>query len=148
MSQSATTYEAKYAIDMDMTTRSIAKPVGNGNAWFRASLDKEHCIKRVVHYYPSIKDTHTCSKDTCTCEGPRCDKYLLRVYHDQHSDPGDNVPSECKLGDTVEIKAVGLPILSVTEIVITTPVPPIGSLLNSLTLIYYSKYFPEAYPTV
>ena len=147
MSQYVTFDEAAYgadkAIDMDLSTRSLAQPVGNVNAWFRASLDKEHCIKQVVHYFSSQDaNTHTCSKDTCTCEGGLCHIWTLRVYH-QTTVFGDNPPSGCKLGDTVEI--TGDVYLLVYEIVITTP---IGSLLNSLTLSNYSKYFPEPYPTM
>ena len=124
-------YGADNAIDMDLSTYSYAKTAGNVNTWFRASLDKEHCIKQVVHYwtYRKLTNTHTCSKDTCTCEGEQCTNLPLRVYH-QTTVSGDNAPSGCKLGDTVEItltENVGV-YLFIYEIVITTP---IGSLLNS-----------------
>ena len=132
MSQYVTFDEAAYgadkAIDMDLSTRSLAQPVGNVNAWFRASLDKEHCIKQVVHYFSSQDaNTHTCSKDTCTCEGGLCHIWTLRVYH-QTTVSGDYLPSGCKLGDTVEIKAVGKTEIKVNELVI---IAAIGSLLNS-----------------
>ena len=125
-----TVFRADRAIDMNLSTRSYAEPVGNVNAWFRASLDKEHCIKQVVHYYGSSqKNTHTCSKDTCTCEGSWCTDWLLRVYHQTMTVSGDNAPSGCKLGDTVEITGPNLnKDVFIYEIVITTP---IGSLLNS-----------------
>ena len=137
-------YGADKAIDMDLSTRSHAEPVGGVNAWFRASLDKEHCIKQVVHYWSSrgSKNTHTCSKGTCTCEGGACTNLPLRVYH-QTTVSGDYLPFGCKLGDTVEITGNGGVNLYIHEIVITTP---IGSLLNSLS--NYSKYFSEAYPTM
>ena len=137
-------FSAYDAIDMNLNSWSLTVQ-GDVDLWFRASLDKEHCIKQVKHYYGSqSKNTHTCSKDTCTCKGQQCTSWHLRVYHEQ-LDPGDNVPSGCKLGDTVEIKAVGTTEIKVNELVI---IAAIGSLLNSLTLIYYSKYVTEAYPTM
>jgi len=142
-------YGADNAIDMDLSTYSYAKTAGNVNTWFRASLDKEHCIKQVVHYwtYRKLTNTHTCSKDTCTCEGAQCTNLPLRVYH-QTTVSGDNVLSGCKLGDTVEITDIendeGV---FIYEIVIFTT--PKGSLLNSLTLSYaIPNIFPEAHPTM
>ena len=153
MSQSLTladsdTYGADKAIDGDLNTYSYAVPVGNGIAWFRASLDREHCIKRVVHYMSSSPtNTHTCSKDTCTCEGAQCAKWPLTVYH-QTTVSGDNVLSGCKLGDTVEITDIenGEGVYIYEIVIFTTPK---GSLLNSLTLSYaIPNIFPEAHPTM
>ena len=163
MSQSLTladsdTYGADKAIDGDLNTYSYASAAGTGISWFRASLDKEHCLKQVWHNYkpPITKNTHTCSRDTCTCEGAKCATWPLRVYH-QTTVSGDYVLSGCKLGDTVEITAIendesDSPFsrgedVYIYEIVIFT-YTPIGSLLNSLTLSYYSKYSPESYPTI
>ena len=126
----------------------LQKEYSNGafsNAWFRASLDTEHCIKQVVHYYWSSQpNTHTCSKDTCTCEGGQCAEWPLTVYH-EHSNPGvsgDNVPSGCKLGDTVEIKDNGFGYISVHELVI---IAQSGNVLNSMILCCFSRYHSETY---
>ena len=161
VSQSATynnnvaQYGADKAIDRDLSTLASAQKVdSNGvysNAWFRASLDTEHCIKQVVHYWTSHVfinsvhlNTHTCSKDTCTCEGGQCSEWPLTVYH-EHSNPevsGDNVPSGCKLGDTVEINDNWLGYISVHELVI---IAQSGNVLNSLILCCFSGYHPETY---
>ena len=98
---------ADKAIDRDMSTLSISDARGDINAWFKASLDKEYCIEQIVRYWNSNlqhKDTHTCSADSCTCEGWRCHYYFpLTVYHEK-TVLGENVPSGCKLGDTVRIE--------------------------------------------
>ena len=68
------------------------------------SLNKEHCVKRVMWYYSAknISHTWTCSGRNCsTCQGDKCGDYTLTVYTEGAS--SDELPplTGCKYGDRV-----------------------------------------------
>ena len=99
-----TRYGAHLAIDGDLDTSS--RTATQSDAWFKATLDREYCIRTVVlHYYSnSQKNNYTFSQDTYSCEGGACEWYSLSVYREDGTVPGPDVPSGCKLGDTVKIE--------------------------------------------
>ena len=102
-------YGAHFAIDGDLDTQSYTDH--QSDPWFKATLDREYCIATVVQIYDNNNQydnhiTYTCSQDRCSCEGRswQCEKYSLSVYREDGTVPGPDVPSGCKLGDTVKIE--------------------------------------------
>ena len=113
-----TEYGAHRAIDKDLDTHSYTQ--SQTDPWFKARLDMEYCITRVVQYVDRnylYNNTYTCSQDTCSCEGLNCPHWSLSVYREDGTLPGPDVPSGCKLGDTVKIEG-GYDRLWVSELVI------------------------------
>ena len=99
---------AHLAVDGDLDTQAWTL-MDYTNAWFIAKLSTEYCIEKVLHYWlPDlyIVDTHTCSKDGCTCAGSLCYRWYLTVYYEDGRAPGNDAPSGCKLGDTVKIQTI------------------------------------------
>ena len=112
-----TSYVARNAIDGDMHTQ--ARTATQSDAWFKATLDREYCITTVVQYWYFNNNTYTCSQDTCSCEGGLCYLNSLSVYRKDGTVPGPDVPSGCKLGDTIKIEGkAGRRFVYVNELVI------------------------------
>ena len=111
-------FGAYRAIDKDLETYSQTQ--SQTNPWFKAVLDREYCITRVVQFIDRnylYNNTYTCSQNTCSCVGLNCPHWSLSVYREDGSLPGPDVPSGCKLGDTVKIEG-GHDRLWVSELVI------------------------------
>ena len=127
-SNSETQYGAHLAIDGDLDTYSHT--AYQSDPWFKATLDTEYCITTVVQYYNSNyqnnNNTYTCSQDTCSCEGGLCYLNSLSVYREDGTVPGPDVPSGCKLGDTIKIeRADENNHMAIRELVI---IPTVGGL--------------------
>ena len=103
-------YVATNGIDKDLTTQ--AHTSDESSPWFKAKLGRTYCVEEVHHYIEPNYHTypynhHTCSRDECTCiSGHYYTHYPTRwpvsVYCEDDTVP-DNVPADCKLGDTVVI---------------------------------------------
>jgi hypothetical protein len=67
-------YAAKYAIDLDIDTKSYATRGSDGTAWLKLTLDQVYCVEQVVWYYyhGGPLQTRTCSTTGCTCQGDYC----------------------------------------------------------------------------
>ena len=102
-------YVAGYAIDRNMTTRSLAGPGSDDITWLKVQLGEVHCVNRVVRYYSSNTQYYyswSCSQEECTCEGWYCYRYLVSVYTESSTSPTSTVagsPTSCRLGDTVKL---------------------------------------------
>ena len=99
-----TLYGAGNAVDGDLETYAhIARPPDAHVGWFRAELGGVYCIREIVHYYDNRKkerNTHTCSREGCQCEGGGCDRLPLEVLL---TSGGSGGTSECILGDVVQL---------------------------------------------
>ena len=144
VSQSATfnNDEAKHgagnAIDMDMDTQAYALSGAYTNAWFKAKFDEEYCIERVILYWwPDYsKNLYTCSPDNCSCEGGQCSRWTLSVYRQYGTVPGPDLPSGCKVGDTVKIQTIrASDSLDVDDLVIISNLE-LGELRYSITAFH------------
>ena len=114
---SETLHGAPNAIDGDLATYSYTD--SQSDPWFKATLDREYCIRTVVlYYYSNSQNDYTFSQDTNSCEGGACEWYSLSVYREDGTVPGPDVPSGCKLGDTVKIEKPEAYYLVVHELVI------------------------------
>ena len=81
------TYDAAYAIDKNMSTKSIAMPeTKDTEAWLKIKLDRIYCIVRVVRFRSkkqSNNNTHICTENGCgNCHGWKCDAFNLSVFSD------------------------------------------------------------------
>ena len=95
-----------HAVDMDFDTQ--AHTSNKPNSWLKADLDGEHCIKYVLQYTAGSAlfnlANHTCTENACSCNGNVCHQFYLTV---DGATTGDDVPSGCKLGNTVKINGIG-----------------------------------------
>ena len=94
---------------MDMHTQSLAEFGLYTNAWFKATLDAEYCIERVILYWGSSyssNDMHTCSPSKCSCVGGSCHRWTLSVYRQDGTVPGPGLPAGCKVGDIIKIQTI------------------------------------------
>ena len=93
---------ASNAIDRDIGTAAISR---GSDSWFKAKLDRQYCIEEVRHWFGSSLQTHTCSRDACTCSGNisgyYCSWWPMSIYSDDGTAP-DNAASDCMIGDTVK----------------------------------------------
>ena len=99
------TYGGGFTVDLDLNTRSIAVPGSDGKTWLKMTLDKVHCIEKLIRYNDngSIRRTRSCAENDCSkCEGGYCNLYTLTVSTEgAASDPAP--ASDCKYGDTLKI---------------------------------------------
>ncbi|KAL5265876.1 hypothetical protein ACHWQZ_G006516 [Mnemiopsis leidyi] len=106
-------YEAKYgagfAIDLDLDTRSMTAPRSDGTTWLKITLDKVHCVGKVIQYessgYPFL--TWTCTETDCSyCVGSTiyCSEFTLTVSTEGAVSDLSPVFG-CKHGDTVKLES-------------------------------------------
>ena len=98
-------YGAERAIDMNIKTTSTAIAGSDDKTWLKITLDKVHCVQRVLRYDMSdaLWQTWTCSQSGCSCEGKYCGSFTLTVRTEGTEGSSDLSPvSECKYGDTVK----------------------------------------------
>ncbi|XP_063693299.1 sushi, von Willebrand factor type A, EGF and pentraxin domain-containing protein 1-like isoform X2 [Bolinopsis microptera] len=100
----------------DRKTETQAYSPGN-DSWLKARLDKQYCVEEVRHWIYSTLQTHTCSRDVCTCSGSYCSAWPVSVYSEDGTDP-DNAPSDCMIGDTVKFDGSVVKYTWVSELVI------------------------------
>ena len=91
-------YVVSNAIDRNTDTRAYSD---GSDTWFKAKLDRQYCIEEVRHWYGTTLQTHTCSRDACTCSGTYCSYWPVSIYSEDGTAP-DNAASDCKIGDTVK----------------------------------------------
>ena len=91
---------ASKAIDRNTSTTASSRVSDN---WFKATLDRQYCIEEVRHWFSMHLQTHTCSRDACTCRGNSnlCSYWPVSIYTADGTAP-DNAASDCKIGDTVK----------------------------------------------
>ena len=114
-------FAAAHAIDMDWETMSHTIFGSDGTTWFKAKLDKLHCIEQVIWYYEKSNPDHswTCTSDYCsTCTGVACSFLTLTVSSEAGSTDGLTPRPACRYGDTVIIKRLDKSWLKIAELVI------------------------------
>ena len=89
---------ASNAIDRNTDTQAYSP---GSDSWFKAKLDRQYCIEEVRHWFGTSLQTHTCSRDACTCSGRYCSLWPVSVYTEDGTAP-DTAASDCKIGDTVK----------------------------------------------
>ncbi|XP_063693301.1 sushi, von Willebrand factor type A, EGF and pentraxin domain-containing protein 1-like isoform X3 [Bolinopsis microptera] len=107
-------YVASKATDRNTETQAYSP--GN-DSWLKARLDKQYCVEEVRHWIHHALQTHTCSRDACTCSGSYCSAWPVSVYSEDGTDP-DNAPSDCMIGDTVKFDGSVIKYTWVSELVI------------------------------
>ena len=154
----STTYSSSYvatnAIDKDLSTHARTSREYNG-PWFKAKLGRTYCVEEVHHYTEPDYHTypynhHTCSRDVCTCiSGYHCTHYPtwwpVTVYCEDDTVP-DNVPSDCKLGDTVVIRGGTYNYVYLYELVIIgreIELISLGTVLYNQLISIFINYFPR-----
>ena len=109
-------YKVNYAIDRNTDTAAYS----NGyDTWFKAKLDRQYCVEEVRHWYGPTLQTHTCSRDACTCSssGNNCFYWPVSVYTEDGTAP-DNAASDCMIGDTVKFDGSVAKYTELSELVI------------------------------
>ena len=100
--EASSSYVASNAIDRNTGTKAWSQ---GSDTWFKAKLDRQYCIEEVRHWYYSYLQTHTCSRDACTCSSSHssayCSRWPVSIYTADGTAP-DNAASDCKIGDTVK----------------------------------------------
>jgi len=107
-------YVASKAIDRNTGTTAYSRV---SDSWFKAKLDRQYCIEEVRHWYGGSLQTHTCSRDACTCSGSYCRNWPVSIYSEDGTAP-DNAASDCMIGDTVKFDGSVIGFTSVSELVI------------------------------
>ena len=93
------------AIDLDLDTYNEAVAGSDGKFWLKVTLDKVHCVHKVMIYGPAY--TWICTNIDCsTCMttlSHLCEQWVLTVSTDEAVT--DLTPdSNCKYGDTVKLE--------------------------------------------
>ena len=96
--EQGSSYAVSNAIDRNTDTPAYSQ---GSDSWFKAKLDRQYCIEEVRHWYHSYLQTHTCSRDRCTCSGRYCSHWPVSIYSEDGTAP-DNAASDCMIGDTVK----------------------------------------------
>ena len=89
---------------MDLVTVSWTKAGTDGTHWLKITLDKVHCVARVIWYTSAKapKYTWTCTDMDCSnCEDNGCDTFTLTVSTEEAASDLSSV-SDCRYGDTVK----------------------------------------------
>jgi len=148
-------YVATKAIDKDLTTYAHTSWEYNNSPWFKAKLGRTYCVEEVHHYthpdyhtYPY--NHHTCSRDACTCISGQYYTYdptrwPVSVYCEDDTVP-DNVPADCKLGDTVVIRGGTNNYVWLYELVIIgreIKLISLGTVLYNQLISIFINYFPR-----
>ena len=94
----SSSYVASNAIDRNTGTQAYSSGY---DSWFKAKLDRQFCVEEVRHWFSSTLQTHTCSRDACTCSGTYCLFWPMSIYSEDGTAP-DNAASDCMIGDTVK----------------------------------------------
>ncbi|KAL5254425.1 hypothetical protein ACHWQZ_G014016 [Mnemiopsis leidyi] len=112
-------YGAGNAIDLDPTTRSSTVPDSDGTTWLKVTLDKVHCVDKVIWYLKDASLYHlwTCTDNDCgNCVGDKCGLFNLTVSTEGRVSDLSPVP-ECGYGDTVKLEKDGS-MIYVNELVV------------------------------
>lgn len=119
--EQGSSYAVSNAIDRNTDTPAYSQ---GSDSWFKAKLDRQYCIEEVRHWYGSNLQTHTCSRDACTCSGSStyCRLWPVSVYTEDGTAP-DNAASDCKIGDTVKFDGSVAGGTRVSELVIIGRAP-------------------------
>ena len=149
----SSTYGSSYVvtngIDKDLSTLALTSR--ESSPWFKAKLGKTYCVEEVHHYTGSNPyNHHTCSRDECTCvSGNWYTRYPTQwpvsVYCEDDTVP-DNVPSDCKLGDTVVITGSTRRYVYLYELVIIgreIELVSLGTVLYNQLISIFINYFPR-----
>ncbi|KAL5253799.1 hypothetical protein ACHWQZ_G013539 [Mnemiopsis leidyi] len=108
------------AFDLDLDTNSLTVAGSEGAVWVKVTLDKVHCIHRVIRYANNGGQllTWTCTESDCNnCTGAdSCSNFNVTVSTEEAVSDLPAV-SDCKHGNTVNIDKEGS-LLSMFEIAI------------------------------
>ena len=97
--------------------------------WFKATLKKIYCVKRIERYTKSVHQKWNCTENVCSCASDQCgqgDGITVTVTVEYPAKSKSSSPplfSDCKRGNVVKLEKGVESSMSILEIVIIVRKP-------------------------